>query len=86
MPDPPNVPPLYHEYPNEGPNPANIFDKKSEGKRWGAPFTSLVAKKEGAPSEYVVKQSARCLPIALVAYKHVPARTEQVAGRLDRWW
>lgn len=86
VPDPPDVPPLYHEYPNEGAVPGNIFDKKSEGKRWGAPFTSLVAQKDGCPSEFVIKHASRCLPVALVAYKHVPARNEQLAGRLDRWW
>lgn len=86
VPDPPDVPPLYHAYPNEGANTSNIFAPRSEGRRWNPPFTSLVASKEGAPSEFVVKHVARCLPVALVAYRHVPARGEQVAGRLDRWW
>jgi len=68
-----------------GPSPP-IFAPKTHGKRFAPPFTSLIAAEPGEPSEVIVKQQSRCLPIAIVAYERRPAMQEQLAGRLDRWW
>ena len=77
-----------HRHAGNAPTP--IFERNSQGRRWAKPFTSLIGReREDSPtSEYIMKgpHASRCLPIALVAYKHCAARSEQTAGRLDRWW
>ena len=78
-----------------GPADQPIFARGTAGHQWAPPFSSLMARAPLGgewPTYYVMKgvHASRCLPIALVAYRHEPkVRAEQwapdVTDAMGRW-
>lgn len=64
-----------------------IYAPRSNGKRWAPPYSSLVGAEQnpagGTNQVFVMKagQAARCLPVALIAYRHVTTRWEELVNR-----
>ena len=83
------IKPPYDACVSAGEGGGPIYAPRSNGRRWAAPYSSLVAQ-EPNPAEvgginnvYVLKggQAARCLPIAVVAYRHIAARWDELGQR-----
>jgi hypothetical protein len=80
--------PAYDNYMSSGHARSRIYAPGSNGGAWAAPFQSLVADESGLPQEHVMKNkdSARLLPIAIVAYEQASISGEKRAGRIGQWW
>lgn len=65
-----------------------IYQPNTSGNEWKRPFTSLVINSFQNPQEHILKNrdSARMLPVGLVAYEKTYQSSERAMGRVSQWW